>query len=83
MSCTETAFWHSFALAQPILYHYGYLAIFIAILFEGFGIPAPGQTILMAGAILAARGEVSIALVLVVAFLAGVLGNTLGYVLKR
>ena len=65
----ETAFRHSFALAQPILDHYGYLAVFIAILVEGFGVPAPGQTILMAGAILAARGEVSIALVLVLAFL--------------
>jgi len=60
----ETAYRHSFALAQPILDHYGYLAVFIAILVEGFGVPAPGQTMLMAGAILAARGEVSIALVL-------------------
>jgi hypothetical protein len=60
----ETAFRHSFALAQPILDHYGYLAVFSAILVEGFGVPAPGQTMLMAGAILADRGEVSIALVL-------------------
>ncbi|MGA9260606.1 MAG: DedA family protein [Desulfobacterales bacterium] len=79
----ETAFRHSFALAQPILDQYGYLAIFIAILVEGFGVPAPGQTMLIAGAILAARGEVSIALVLLLAFLAGVLGNTVGYVLGR
>jgi membrane protein DedA with SNARE-associated domain len=79
----ETAFRHSFALAQPILDQYGYLAIFTAILVEGFGIPAPGQSILIAGAILAARGEVSIALVLVLAFLAGVLGNSLGYAVGR
>ncbi len=46
----ETAFRHSFALAQPILDQYGYLAIFIAILVEGFGVPAPGQTMLIAGA---------------------------------
>jgi len=38
---------------------------------------------LMAGAFLAARGGVSITLVLVLAFLAGVLGNTLGYGLGR
>jgi len=79
----ETAFRHSFALAQPILDHYGYMAVFIAILVEGFGVPAPGQTMLMAGAFLAARGGVSITLVLVLAFLAGVLGNTLGYGLGR
>jgi hypothetical protein len=60
----ETAFRHSFALAQPILDHYGYMAVFIAILVEGFGVPAPGQTMLMAGAFLAARGGVSITLVL-------------------
>lgn len=79
----ETAFRHSFALAQPILDHYGYLAVFGAILVEGFGIPAPGQTMLMAGAILAARGELSITPVLALAFLAGVLGNSLGYLLGR
>ena len=83
MSCTETALRHSLAFAQPILDHYGYLAIFIAILVESFGVPAPGQSMLMAGAIMAACGEVSIALVLVMESLAGVLGNTLGYVLER
>jgi membrane protein DedA with SNARE-associated domain len=40
------------------------MAVFIAILVEGFGVPAPGQTMLMAGAFLAARGGVSITLVL-------------------
>jgi membrane protein DedA with SNARE-associated domain len=83
MSCTETAFRLSFALAHPILDHYGYLAIFIAILVETFGVPAPGQTMLMAETILAARGEMSIALVLALAFVAGVLGKTLGNVLER
>ncbi|MFZ0241910.1 MAG: DedA family protein [Desulfobacterales bacterium] len=79
----EAALRHSLALAQPILDHYGYLAVFVAILVEGFGIPAPGQTMLMAGAVLAARGEVSITLVFGLAFLAGVLGNSLGYGLGR
>jgi len=79
----ETAFRHSFALAQPILDHYGYLAIFTAILVEGFGVPAPGQSMLIAGAILATRGDVSIAPVLLLAFLAGVLGNSLGYAVGR
>jgi membrane protein DedA with SNARE-associated domain len=74
---------HYLTLAQPMLDQYGYLAVFVAVLVEGFGIPAPGQTMLMAGAILAAQGGMSISLVLVLAFLAAVLGNILGYALGR
>jgi membrane protein DedA with SNARE-associated domain len=74
---------HYGVLAEPILDQYGYLAVFGAVLVEGFGIPAPGQTLLMAGAILAARGGMSIGLVLGLAFLAAVIGNTLGYLLGR
>jgi hypothetical protein len=66
---------HYISLAQPVLDQYGYLAVFGAVLVEGFGIPAPGQTMLMAGAILAARGGMSIEWVLVLAFLAAMLGS--------
>lgn len=74
---------HYGTLAEPVLDQYGYMAVFGAVLVEGFGIPAPGQTMLMAGAILAARGGMSIELVLGLALLAAVLGNTLGYLLGR
>jgi membrane protein DedA with SNARE-associated domain len=78
-----TAMEHYGALAEPVLDEYGYLAVFGAVVVEGFGIPAPGQTMLMAGAILAARGGMSLELVLGLALLAAVLGNTLGYLLGR
>jgi membrane protein DedA with SNARE-associated domain len=71
------------ALAEPVLDQYGYLAVFGAVVVEGFGIPAPGQTMLMAGAILAARGGMSLEVVLGLAFFAAVFGNTLGYLLGR
>jgi membrane protein DedA with SNARE-associated domain len=74
---------HYMTLAQPVLDQYGYLAVFGAVLVEGFGIPAPGQTMLMAGAILAARGGMSIEWLLILTFLAAVLGNSLGYLLGR
>jgi membrane protein DedA with SNARE-associated domain len=77
------AFEHYMALAQPVLDHYGYLAVFATILVEGFGIPAPGQTMLMAGALTAARGGISIYGVLGLGFLGAVLGNSLGYGLGR
>jgi len=79
----ESALHHSLTLAQPILSHYGYSAVFIAILLEGFGVPVPGQTILMAGSILAARGDLSITAVLALAFLADLFGNAIGYGLGR
>jgi len=74
---------HYARLAEPVLEQYGYLAVFGAVVVEGFGIPAPGQTMLMAGAILAARGGMSIEVLLGLALLAAVLGNTLGYLLGR
>jgi len=74
---------HSLVSAQPLLDSYGYLAVFGVVLVEGFGIPAPGQTLLIAASILSARGKMSFVLVLALAFLAGVMGGTIGYVLGR
>jgi len=52
---------------------------------EGFGIPAPGQTILEAGAVAAAAPDARLRIgwLLLAAFLAAALGNTLGYWLGR
>jgi membrane protein DedA with SNARE-associated domain len=71
------------AQMQPYLQRYGYAAIFVAVLVEGVGVLAPGQTLLVVGAIAAAKGEFKIAWVLACAFLAAVLGNSLGYLLGR
>lgn len=70
---------HYFNLAEPYLRHYGYAAVFGAVFIEGFGLPAPGQSMIIAAAILAARGDMHIALVLVTAWLAAVFGDNLGY----
>jgi|UniRef100_A0A7V6A3R5 membrane protein DedA with SNARE-associated domain len=69
------------ARVQPFLDHYGYAAVFLAILVEGFGLVAPGQTLLIAAALTAARGHLNIAWVLFWACTAAVLGNSLGYLL--
>ncbi|WP_172684155.1 DedA family protein [Desulfosarcina cetonica] len=74
---------HYLVLAQPLLDAYGYLAVFVTILIEGAGIPAPGQTLLMAASFLAARGKMSLAAVLSLSFVACVLGNTGGYAIGR
>ena len=48
-------FEHSLARVQPLLERYGYGAAFAAVMAEGMGVPTPGQTLLMAGALEAAR----------------------------
>jgi membrane protein DedA with SNARE-associated domain len=71
------------ARVQPVFERHGYLAMFLAILVEGVGIPAPGQTFLIAAALSAAHGNLSLVWVLIWACLAAGLGNSLGYLLGR
>lgn len=66
-------------LLEPYLAAYGYPVLFVVIFIESFGIPAPGQTLLIAAALLAAHGKLNIVLVLVTAWLAAVGGDSLGY----
>ena len=74
---------HAVARVQPVLDRYGYLVVFLTILVEGVGIPAPGQTFLIAAALSAAHGNLSLVWVLIWACLAAGLGNSLGYLLGR
>jgi membrane protein DedA with SNARE-associated domain len=66
-------------LLEPYLAAYGYPVMFIVIFIESFGVPAPGQTLLIAAALLAAHGKLNIVLVLATAWLAAVGGDSLGY----
>lgn len=66
-------------LLEPYLAAYGYPVLFVIIFIESFGVPAPGQTLLIAAALLAAHGKLNILLVLITAWLAAVAGDTLGY----
>ena len=69
---------------RPWLERYGAGAVFAAVFLEGVGIPAPGLTLLVVGALLSAAGRgPHIGFLLVSAFLAAVLGNSLGYAVGR
>ena len=59
--------------------HYGIWAILLLVLVEDFGIPVPGETILIAGAIYAGAGRMNIVAVGVVGFIAAVLGDNIGF----
>jgi membrane protein DedA with SNARE-associated domain len=63
----------------PILDRWGYLAIAVIIGVESFGVPAPGQTIMVAAALYAGAGQMNILAVAAISFVAAVLGDNVGY----
>lgn len=65
----------------PLLSHYGYWAVGGVILVEDFGVPAPGETILIAAGIYAGAGRLNIVAVACIAFTAAVVGDNLGYLI--
>jgi membrane protein DedA with SNARE-associated domain len=71
------------AKLQPVLNEYGLGALFVAALVEGFGIPLPGQTLLIACGLMAATGRMDITSVLVVGWVATQLGDVIGYLIGQ
>lgn len=61
------------------LQHYGLWAIGLLITLEDFGIPVPGETILIAGAIFAGAGRINVFALGAVAFVAAVTGDNIGF----
>ncbi|MCF3130802.1 DedA family protein [Streptomyces olivochromogenes] len=67
----------------PLLGHYGYWAVGAVVLVEDFGVPAPGETILIAAGIYAGAGRLNIVAVATLAFAAAVVGDNIGYLIGR
>ncbi len=72
-----------FASARILLHKYGYLAVFGAIFLEDFGIPVPGETLLIAASLSASQGDLHILPLVFVAWVAAVIGDNIGYVIGR
>ena len=68
---------------QGTLSHWGYLAVAGFIFFEDFGIPLPGETMLIAAALYAGTGHLNVFLVGLIAFVAAVAGDNVGYAIGR
>ena len=60
---------------------YGYLAVFLGIFFEDFGLPTPGETMLIAGAALASHGSLNIYWLLPIAWAGAVIGDSIGFLI--
>jgi membrane protein DedA with SNARE-associated domain len=64
---------------EPTLNHYGYLAIAGLIALEDFGVPVPGETVLILGAVYAGAGRLNVWVVALLGFLGAVAGDNLGF----
>jgi membrane protein DedA with SNARE-associated domain len=67
----------------PVLDRYGYLAVAGLVLLEDFGVPVPGETVLIAAAVYAGAGRLSVAAVGLIAFAAAIIGDNIGYLIGR
>jgi membrane protein DedA with SNARE-associated domain len=63
--------------------HYGLLFLFGIVALESAGAWVPGETALVTAGVLAAQGHLSIELVVLVAALAAILGDNIGYWIGR
>lgn len=61
----------------------GYPLLFLIVMAESSGVPVPGETALLAAAVLASRGRLQIELVIAIAAVAAIVGDNLGYLVGR
>jgi membrane protein DedA with SNARE-associated domain len=59
--------------------HHGLPLLFLVVMIESFGVPLPGETVLIAFGVLASQGNYQIEWVIVVAAAGAIIGDNLGY----
>jgi len=68
---------------ETLLSQYGYWALFASILLEDFGLPVPGEALLIAGSMMASQGNMHIVPLLLLAWAGAVLGDNIGFGIGR
>jgi membrane protein DedA with SNARE-associated domain len=63
----------------PLLDSFGYLALGGFVCLEDFGVPLPGETILVAAAVYAGTGRMNVVAVGIVALIAAIVGDNIGF----
>jgi membrane protein DedA with SNARE-associated domain len=64
---------------EPTLDRFGYLAVVGLVLIEDFGVPVPGETVLILAAVYAGTGRLNIFLVGLLGFCGAVIGDNIGF----
>jgi membrane protein DedA with SNARE-associated domain len=67
----------------PLLDRWGYLAVGFLLLVEDFGVPSPGETVLIAASVYAGAGRLNVVAVGLTGFAAAVAGDNIGYAIGR
>jgi membrane protein DedA with SNARE-associated domain len=68
---------------EPPLNHFGYLAVVGLVMIEDFGVPVPGETILILAAVYAGTGRLDVVLVALFGFVGAVVGDNIGFAIGR
>jgi membrane protein DedA with SNARE-associated domain len=72
-----------FGNIAPLLHDHGYLAVAGVVFLENVGLPIPGEAAVVTGVIIASAGQLDITSVAIVACVAAVVGDVLGYLIGR
>jgi membrane protein DedA with SNARE-associated domain len=62
-----------------LLDHFGYWAVLLFVMIEDFGVPVPGETILIAASVYAGAGRLNVVAVGVIAFVAAIIGDNIDF----
>jgi membrane-associated protein len=63
--------------------HVGYPVLLLLVMAEAGGLPVPGETALIASAVLASQGRLDIAVVIALAAVGAIVGDNIGYAIGR
>jgi membrane protein DedA with SNARE-associated domain len=63
----------------PLIHNYGYIGIGGLLVLEDFGVPVPGETILIAASFYAGLGQLNILLVGLIGLVGAVIGDNIGF----
>jgi membrane protein DedA with SNARE-associated domain len=74
---------HLIGLIDPFVRQYGVVAVGIIITLESFGAPLPGESLLIFGSVMAEHGNMSFPLLLLFAWIGGVIGDNIGYFIGK
>jgi membrane protein DedA with SNARE-associated domain len=78
-----TEFEHLLGVLEPWVRDYGVAAVFLILMFESFGMPLPGESLLIVASILAGRGDLSYLALFLSAWAGAVVGDSIGYLIGR
>jgi membrane protein DedA with SNARE-associated domain len=74
---------HLLGLIDPLVRQYGVVAVAIIITLESLGAPLPGESLLIFGSVMAEHGNMSFPLLLLFAWIGGVVGDNIGYLIGK